>query len=406
MAQHQQRRRNSLCVDLMRMQDLDDDSIAGPRPPEPTTVGRSCAAKQWIDARLRTHESVRPGSACITESQLIDDINTRLEERRQIVNGNREMQKTRARLAKLPAVARLMAAEQQRGAAEMRRCANIVETELKRLRADRAYVRARCARDLLKQGDGEYGQKRIPIDPSDEPFVYEAILGVATRAARELCSSSPTKEPAPDLLTTEPRQRISSKGSAFFKLTRQVFCQESTQKTLQPVEVEEEVPVSEVDRLLQTTSERFRKTLRQVTLRDWHDQRAERAAGLQDLPRFNHEILPLLCHDPFAGRSRHGSATLQVRIPLTAIFRGGVCTNFLENNDAHRILAKLSNQDLSADVLLSEFLRVAPPQDWGTSHGCFIVKRLMVTSCTNSLHQHPRTPQKRLSPPFYLARGA
>lgn len=126
--------------------------------------------------------------------------------------------------------------------------------------------------------------------------------------------------------------------------------------------------------MLKITTAKFLARLQAMNIAGWHDAAAERAAGLDRLPRFNHEVLPLLCWNPLEGTDTR----LQIKLPTIIVIRGSTCTSIFENNELENIMAKVGQNGVPAEGLVWELRRITPWHQWNLTHGSIIAKRLHV----------------------------
>ena len=289
-----------------------------------------------------------------------------------------DMKKTRSLLAKLqPQTRDLLTSKQQQAERRLCRTRGILLGEAEKLRVERACLRGRTADVLLRQGDGDFGPRRIPIDPAAEPFLHSAIVHGGYRAA--LHGISPARAPStrPEAMSRGPVNlaKNSQGGDLLFDVARGALG--AKDKKLEALD--------QCEKQMQRAAAPFLQQLRMVTLASWRDRDLEQADGLErldDLPRFNHQLLPLLCAD---ANSRRKGPPKQIRIPSTAIMRGNVCAHWIENNELNHPVAKLHLADLQAHMLGFEFERIAPAGSWPLNHGAFIAKRLKLDGAGEQL---------------------
>lgn len=294
-----------------------------------------------------------------------------LQEWRNLRIKEKELDKLQARAEELPTVAGPTSALQIKVRPELERQKSCLKQELERAKMERACLRARSACDLLKQGEGGFGTRRLPINPSAEPFVHNAILSAANRATAHLFLNPLCKIQTIGTLTSKPTLNRRKGMQNIASVIGRAWSEDIKEK-LDGDEVVNIDADNGFSIMLRITTKKFIERLRMVSLADWHNHQAEKAAALDGLPRFNHEILPLLCWMPGS------DARLQVRLPTTIIIRGSTCTNFIENTELDYVANTPKLAGIPAEGLVWEFLRVAPSRQWRLSHGCFIAKRLHV----------------------------
>jgi len=87
---------------------------------------------------------------------------------------------------------------------------------------------------------------------------------------------------------------------------------EDVHKMHEPEDVQFDDSSTGFNIMLQIVTAKFLTRMQAVTLSDWHDETAEKDFGLDELPRFSHQVLPLLCCNPLKGAEMR----LQVRVPV------------------------------------------------------------------------------------------
>ena len=350
-------RDSRLAVDLVKLEEVKEARGEGAErygPPQ-SPAARTCSQLGWVDARLEVYGSMHPGrQRAQLEERAASALAATLGQWRDVGAQEHELSRTRARAASLPTVEKSLL--KRHPALQLQHRQEVVLQELSKCRQDRAAARAKSARDLLKQGRGELGARRLPMSEGErhsEPFVHHAILRAATRASLQMFQLSRTARGAP------------RRGDTLHA----------------PLPVEAKTPMvpkhERADELAMdkgSLCSEFRGLLREVALADWHDDVAEQTAGLAGLPCLNHEVLPMLCCNPLEPQG----LKLQAKIPSTAIFHGGICTSFIENNALDNLVLKYEHDGEIAEALAVHFQLIAPARKWSMIHGSFIAKRLHV----------------------------
>ena len=380
----------TLHVDLVKLDDLKDSRAedAEKYGPARSFAAIQQAQIQWVDARLQTYDVLHPGTTT-ADGQTALALTDALMQWRLVGSREQELKQMQARATVFPTVAGPSSLLQRRTIPHLHCRKQMLKRELERCKASRVLARAKSARDLLKQGQGDLGAQRLPVSmdcPGAEPFVHSAILSAASRSSMQLFQTSRAIHIAEERL---------GRQSGFTRADKDVrnllnrskmridegphLAGESTLSTRQGSKKNE---CAADDILMNSAGEpcmtsNFVSLLRDVALANWHPP----APGLHGLPCLNHEILPLLCYNPL----EPFGLKLQAKIPSTAIMHGAVCTSFIENNDLDNLVLRHEHKGVPAEALAAHFQLMVPARRWSMTHGGFIAKRLHVDGAGESL---------------------
>ena len=364
---------NRLYVDLVGLHQLAEPGLQSGEPglAAGRRADRDSVQLGWIDARLDTYEGLHPGAASINTEQSSRALFGTLAEWRALCAKECELTKAIARAGDLPTVAGPHSRLQRKVMPQVQMQKGWLRQGLAEQMAERAYIRGKEARDLLRQGRGDFGAQRLPISPQAEPFVHSAILSSADRSSLQLFRRRPATSADGPATSAADEGAPATKfgfGDAAVAAARHAFRKKAHEEV---ANIDESNGFSI---MLRITTAKFLQRLQDVMIATWHDAAAEAAAGLGGLPRHNHQLLPLLCAVPFDTPD----LKLQIRMPPTIVIMGSTCTNFIENNELDNPTQKAVMEGTPAVGLEWELRRLAPFSAWGMRHGSFIAKRLFV----------------------------
>jgi hypothetical protein len=364
---------NRLHVDLVGVHQMDEASGGWAHFPgcPNAEILADCDRVQlgWVDARLDAYEKLHPGAASITEEKASAALFGTLAELRYTCTKERELAKALARAADLPTVAGPNSQLQRKAIPQVQSGKRLLRKALAGQMTEHAYIRSKGARDLLRQGHGDFGVQRLPIDPTaGEPFLHRALLSAADRSSLRLFCR-PVPSAAGEEEGKVARHSKFDLGHAATAAARLAFKKKAHDEL---VEIDESNGFSI---MLRITTAKFLERLQDAMLSTWHDAAAEKAACLDGLPCYNHQLLPLLCTTTFDAPEFR----VQLKMPPTIVFIGNTCTNFIENTEPWEHLGqKVSMEGVPAVGMEWELRRLAPFSGWGMRHGSFVAKRLFV----------------------------